>query len=208
MRVKGGKRILSLMIVAVMLVTMTSWTELETVKVQAADNAPSVTYTFDQIVEMSNIPVMNLTMSDSGKYDTLKTDKSVKQNISTFELVNTNGKGSDIYLEATVDDETGETEYPLTIKGRGNSSWTMPTGKKPYNIKFDSKQNLLGMGKAKSWCLISNWVDTTYMRNYLAYQLACQLGMGTPDCEMVALCIDGTFEGIYLLTEKVGLNDY
>ena len=25
---------------------------------------------------------------------------------------------------------------------------------------------------------------------------------------MVALCIDGTFEGIYLLTEKVGLNDY
>ena len=84
----------------------------------------------------------------------------------------------------------------------------MPTGKKPYNIKSDKKQDILGMGKAKSWCLISNWVDTSYMRNYMAYELACQMGMQTPDCEMVALCIDGVFEGIYLITEKVGLNDF
>ena len=201
------KRGLALILAVVMCITAVSGTGIGTLNAKAAGNAPKVEYSFEEIAEMASIPVMNLTMADSSKYDTLKTVKD-KQNISKFELVNTDGKGKDIYLETTVDDETGENVYPLTAKGRGNSSWTMPTGKKPYNIKFDKKQDILGMGKAKSWCLISNWVDTSYMRNYMAYELACQMGMQTPDCEMVALCIDGVFEGIYLITEKVGLNDF
>ena len=202
------KKLVSMMMALAMVITSVSWTDFGTLDAKAASNAPKVEYTFEEISDMANIPVMNLTMADASKYDTLKTDKEKKQNISKFELVNTDGKGKDIYLETTVDEETGENVYPLTAKGRGNSSWTMPTGKKPYNIKFDKKQDILGMGKAKSWCLISNWVDTTYMRNYLAYEMACQLGLGTPDCEMLALCINGVFEGIYLITEKVGLNDY
>lgn len=201
------KKGLSLLLSAVMLTAGLFCGEIGTLQVKAAGNAPMVTYTFEQISEISNIPVMNLTLADPGAYDTLKTVKE-KQNISKFELVNTGGKGTDISLQAETDEASGKLVYPLTAKGRGNSSWTMPTGKKPYNLKFDKKQDLLGMGKAKSWCLIANWVDTTFLRNYMAYQLACAMGMGTPDCEMVALCIDGKFEGIYLLTEKVGLNEF
>ncbi|MDO4333581.1 MAG: CotH kinase family protein [Eubacteriales bacterium] len=201
------KRNLSLLLAVVIIAAGISRGKIGVTEVKAAGNGPLTTYTFEQLVEMSNIPVMNLTLADPEEYDALKTVKD-KQNISRFELANTNGKGEDISLEATVDETSGKAVYPLTAKGRGNSSWTMPTGKKPYNLKFDKKQDLLGMGKAKSWCLIANWVDTTFLRNYMAYQLACALGMGTPDCEMVALCIDGEFEGIYLLTEKVGLNEY
>ena len=208
MRLPKKNRILSIIMAVLMVLTSVSWTEFGTMQAEAADYGPDVTYTFDQIKEMANIPVMNLVMAETDNYTTLKTDKEAKQNIAEFELTNTEGKGSDIYLTATVDEETGETVYPLTAKGRGNSSWRMATGKKPYNIKFDSKQNILGMGKAKSWCLVANWVDTTHIRNYMAYELACMLGMGTPDCELIALCINGTFEGIYLITEKVGLNSY
>ena len=135
-------KLLSMMMAFAMFVTSVSWTDLGTLDAKAASNAPKVTYTFEEISEMANIPVMNLTMADASKYDTLKTDKEKKQNISKFELVNTDGKGKDIYLETTIDEETGENVYPLTAKGRGNSSWTMPTGKKPYNIKFDKKQEI------------------------------------------------------------------
>ena len=212
MRLPRWKRIMSLLLSCVLIFTAVSWTDMGSVEALAANYAPNVNYTFEQIADIASIPVMNLKMADSSQYTDLKNIKE-KYNISEFELVNTDGKGSDIHLKTTVDSETGENVYPLTVKGRGNSSWRMDiyyegTYDEWNNIKFDKKQDILGMGKAKSWCLISNWVDTTHMRNYMAYELACLLGMGTPDCEYVALCIDGIFEGIYLITEKVGLNEY
>lgn len=193
------KKIVSLCLALIMVLGIVPFSTLNA----HAANAPVGTVSV-QDVTGCGLPVMNLTMADPSQYDTLKTVKD-KQNISKFELFDTNGDVTT--LEASTD-KNGKTVYPLTAKGRGNSSWTMPTGKKPYNLKFEKKIDLLGMGKAKSWCLISNWVDTTFLRNYMAYQLACKMGMGTPDCQIIALCINGQYEGIYLLTEKVGLNDY
>lgn len=200
------KKIFSTVLTFVMLFGMLSTCAFNTAEAQSSDLQPRKTYTFEEIKAISNIPVMNVTMKASDEYDDMKTVQD-KHDMATFELVNTNGKGKDIFLETTVNDK-GKTVYPLTLKGRGNSTWTMPTGKKPYNIKFEEKQNLLGMGKSKSWCLLSNWVDTSFIRNYMAYQLAVLMGLETPDCEVVAFCIDGQFEGVYLLTEKVGLNEY
>ncbi len=208
MKGKKGKRILSMLMAVLMVLTTVSWTEFGTLQTEAADYGPNVEYTFEQVKELASIPVMNLVMAEKGNYNALKTDKEVKQNIAEFELVNTDGKGKDLYLTTSIDEETGDTVYPLTAKGRGNSSWRMATGKKPYNIKFDSKHDILGMGKAKSCCLIANCVDTSHLRNYMAYELACMLGMGTPNCEFVALCVNDVFEGIYLVTEKVGLNAF
>ena len=39
-------------------------------------------------------------------------------------------------------------------------------------IKFDSKTDLLGMGKAKKWILLANYWDKTLMRNAVTYHLA------------------------------------
>ena len=53
----------------------------------------------------------------------------------------------------------------LTIRGRGNSSWTdMP--KKSYKIEFINKQEMLGMPKDRDWALIANYADKTLMKNY------------------------------------------
>ena len=40
------------------------------------------------------------------------------------------------------------------VKGRGNTTWSWE--KKPYALKLDSKQEVLGMPKHKRWCLIAN----------------------------------------------------
>ena len=93
MRKSMLKKLMSMIMVLAMVITSISWTNLGALDAKAASNAPKVEYTFEEISEMANIPVMNLTMADASKYDTLKTDKEKKQNISKFELVNTDGKG-------------------------------------------------------------------------------------------------------------------
>ncbi len=53
------------------------------------------------------------------------------------------------------------------VKGRGNYTWNHP--KKPYRLKFDKKVSLLGEPKDKSWVLLANYTDRTFLRNYIAF---------------------------------------
>lgn len=88
------------------------------------------------------------------------------------------------------------------IKVRGNS--TAGLDKKPYTIKFDKKTNVLNMGKEKKWILLANYLDKSFMRNYLAFNLAKQLRLEyINDCYYVDLYLDGKYLGNYLLTEQV-----
>lgn len=100
--------------------------------------------------------------------------------------------------------EEAESEIKsLTIRGRGNSSWTdMP--KKSYKIEFEKKQSLLGMPKDKDWALIANYADKTLMRNYIAYRLSATLGAYyAPRSEFAELYLNGEYLGVYLITETV-----
>lgn len=96
----------------------------------------------------------------------------------------------------------------LTIRGRGNTSWTeMP--KKSYKIEFIDKQSMLGMPKDRDWALIANYADKTLMKNYLAYHLSAELGAYyAPRCEFVEVYLNKEYLGVYLLTEtiKIGKN--
>ena len=56
------------------------------------------------------------------------------------------------------------------IRGRGNTTWNYP--KKPYAIKLDSKEDVLGMPKHKRWVLLANYVDKTCIRNSIAFEIA------------------------------------
>lgn len=97
----------------------------------------------------------------------------------------------------------GELDY---IKGRGNSTWLHE--KKPYNIKLKSKADLFGMGKHKSWCLLSNHADATLMRNQIAYALAREIGIDTTsETYQNELYVNGEYMGLYLITEKVDLGE-
>lgn len=88
------------------------------------------------------------------------------------------------------------------IKVRGNTTAYAP--KKAFNMKFSSKQNVLGMGAAKKWCLMANCYDTTLMRNYIATSIAHEMGLEyTSEQRYVEVWVDGTFKGCYLLMEAV-----
>ncbi|MDE6784032.1 MAG: CotH kinase family protein [Ruminococcus sp.] len=88
------------------------------------------------------------------------------------------------------------------IKVRGNSTALAP--KKPYNIKFDSKQNVLGMGKAKKWVLLADCYDPTFLRNTLALDFSHNIGMPyTSEHSYVELWLDGVYRGCYEITEPV-----
>lgn len=93
----------------------------------------------------------------------------------------------------------------VKIRGRGNSTWGFP--KKPYRLKFSKKQSMCGLGKAKNFVLIANYLDPTHMKNTVAFKIASLLGMPyTNHSETVNVWLNGRYVGVYMLSEKVGIN--
>lgn len=96
----------------------------------------------------------------------------------------------------------------LTIRGRGNSSFTgMP--KSSMKIEFKDKQSLFGMPKDRDWALIANSADKTLLKNFITYKLAGWLGDDyTPRTRFVEVYLNREYLGVFLLTEtvKVGKN--
>jgi hypothetical protein len=120
-------------------------------------------------------------------------------------------ESKDVYVTGSLDINTnGQFEQTVTtiglnIKGRGNSSWGMP--KKPYRLKFNSKQALLGLQAAKNWVLLANYSDKTLLRNTVAFDVGNQLMADfTPHYRFVELVMNGVYMGSYLLTEQVEVN--
>lgn len=93
-----------------------------------------------------------------------------------------------------------------TTRLRGNASTQFP--KKPYRIKFDSKQKPLDApAKAKKWTLINNYGDKTLMRNLLAFHISQQMGMPyTPYGQPVDVVLNGEYKGCYQLCDQIEVN--
>lgn len=95
------------------------------------------------------------------------------------------------------------------IRGRGNSSW-WNSDKKPYRVKFDKKQTLLGedFAKAKSWTLLANHGDKTMIRNALTYQLGRFIGMKfCPAAKFIDLYLNGKYRGTYQISDQVQVHN-
>lgn len=101
-------------------------------------------------------------------------------------------------------DTGGNTTYLgkiASMGGRGMSTWQ--AGKKPYNITLEEEADLLGMGRGKKWILLANAYDPSNLRNTIVLDAARQLGLAyTPQCQWVDLYLNGSYAGLYLLTER------
>ena len=97
-------------------------------------------------------------------------------------------------------------DMPMGIKLRGNS--TMSADKKPFKVKFDSKQSLFGLEKAKEWVLLANYYDKSNLRNYLAYQTAHKLdNLGfNPSHIMIDVYFNDEYYGLFTLCEQMEVN--
>ena len=92
------------------------------------------------------------------------------------------------------------------IKGRGNSTWGAP--KKPYRIKLEKKERLLGMSNDRNWALLANHFDKSLLRNIVAFEISNIVDMSwTPKSVSVDYYMNGTYRGVYTLTEHVRVAD-
>ncbi|MDO5132296.1 MAG: CotH kinase family protein [Eubacteriales bacterium] len=99
--------------------------------------------------------------------------------------------------DGTVDSRGG-----CSVSGRGNSTWKM--NKRPYNLNLTEKQSVLGMETCKKLCLISNSFDLTNLLDRISARLADSLQMrDTPDGEFVNLYLNGKYNGLYYLSQRV-----
>ena len=111
------------------------------------------------------------------------------------------------YLTATLGIRSVGGEYEMEdvscqVRGRGNTTWEWP--KKPYLIKLDKKESVLGMPKHKRWILLANFMDRTLMRNLVSMKVSSMTGLAwTPSCQPVELVLNGLHRGTYLLIEQV-----
>ena len=91
----------------------------------------------------------------------------------------------------------------MSIHGRGNSTW-FDFDKKPFNLRLDEKDCLLGMEYERDWCLLANAWDYSYMNNKLAFDMAKGAGFRyVPGAEYADVYFNGEYGGLYLITGKV-----
>lgn len=127
--------------------------------------------------------------ADGGK---LKAVGRSKENIIT--------EGRVVYTEAdgTVTYDGGLTQ----LKGRGNNTFRYL--KKPYQFKLDEKASLSGMGNAKTWVLLANWTDISLLRNRIVLDMSREIGLkNAVECVPADVWINGLYQGLYLMTEKI-----
>ena len=102
----------------------------------------------------------------------------------------------------------------IALKYRGNSSFS-ESDKKPLALRTlesnvlpdyggaKQKVALLGMPKDNKWCFIAPWCDQTMLRDVLSMELARPWFRWVPRMRLCEVFIDGTYYGVYLLSERV-----
>lgn len=121
----------------------------------------------------------------------------------------------DEYVNATISVSRCEDKYIREslsgrIRARGNS--TFYPDKKPFRIKFDKKQSLLGLNgerHMKDWVLMADYYDASMLRTYATFKFAQVLLEGkyySSDCIPVEVYLNGSYHGVYLLCEQTEIN--
>jgi len=108
-------------------------------------------------------------------------------------------------------DETGYvTSYDsVSIRGRGNSTWNL--SKKPYKIKFLTKEKFLGKGyaKTKKWTLLANAGDKTMMRNAVTSAMGEFTSLKfNPAAKFVDLILNNQYQGTYQISDQVDVRPH
>ena len=98
----------------------------------------------------------------------------------------------------------------ISIEIRGSSSQQFP--KKSYGFEtksialVDMDVSLLGMPSEKDWILYAPYTDKTMIRDVLTYTLDASMGHYSPRCRYVELFLNGQYQGVYVLMEKIKRN--
>ncbi len=141
-----------------------------------------------------------------------------------FIMIETNGQtiiqNSKIMADMKVINNIGTVNYisdsiyeyngKIGIEIRGNTSTMFP--KKSYTVETrvddttDVNVPLLGMPKENDWVFHGPYSDKSLMRNVLAYNLGNKTGKWSPRTQYFELYLNGIYQGIYVLVEKIKID--
>jgi hypothetical protein len=109
----------------------------------------------------------------------------------------------------TVSDFPNDLKSLATLNVRGSTSSGFD--QKSYSIELRDSANtamtvnktVLGMPTESDWILYGPYTDKTFMRNVLTYTVGREMGEYAPRCKFVELTIDASYQGVYVMMEKI-----
>lgn len=154
---------------------------------------------FNQTFTSSNLPLVFLNTNGQ----TIVDDPKIQ---ATMGIV-WNGPGKRNALSDPKNDFNGN----ISIEIRGSSSQNI-FPKKSYGFEtksldwVDMDVALLGMPEENDWVLYAPYTDKTMIRDVLTYTLDASMGHYSPRCRFVELFVNNSYEGVYVLMEKIKRN--
>jgi CotH kinase protein/Secretion system C-terminal sorting domain len=148
-----------------------------------------------QTLTTSNLPILRINTGGLSIVDEPKIT-------ATMQIID-NGTGQ---INNVNDNPTGY-NGKIGIEYRGSTSQFYD--KKPYTIETRDDLGatkdfpLLGMPTEHDWALIAPLNDKTLMRDVMAYKLASEVLPWAPRTRYVEVLINGAYQGVYILLEKI-----
>ena len=95
----------------------------------------------------------------------------------------------------------------MNIRGRGNSTWFIHP-KKPYQLKFSDKTEMLEMPQDKKWIFLAEYSDKTMIRNSITFELGYISKLDwTPQSVFAEVFVNNEYNGTYNISQKVEESD-
>ena len=96
----------------------------------------------------------------------------------------------------------------MGVRGRGHSTWFVHP-KKPYQLKYSEKSEVLGMPEDKKWIFLAEYSDKTMMRNKIAFEMGYISDLDwTPASHFAEVFVNNEYNGTYNISQKVEESDY
>ncbi len=152
-------------------------------------------FLYAQTFTSSNLPIVVINTSGQTILDEPKITASMG--------IIDNGIGN----RNNVTDPFNNYDGKIGIEIRGSSSQMFPKKQFGIELRNDAGEGinwaLLGMPAEEDWVLFAPYNDKSLMRDALAYEIARSLGSYAPRTHFCEVIINGEYEGVYVLIEKI-----
>ncbi|GAB3917951.1 CotH kinase family protein [Larkinella terrae] len=151
---------------------------------------------FAQTFTFSNLPIVSINTNNQ----TITDEPGI---LADLKIIN-NASGIN-----SLSDPPNEHNGKAKVEFRGCSSQNFPKKsygfelRDPANTANDLKDDLFGFPTESDWVLNASYSDKTFMRDALTFYMSNLTGNYASRTKYVELVIDGQYQGIYVLEERV-----